>query len=114
MTRTACKIDANQPDIVAALRRMGAHATSTAAVGKGFPDIVVAYQPPHKGRAVWTPMEIKVPGCKLNQDQEDFHAACPAPIPVVYSELEATLAIAELARPVLCAKCGAAARREGR
>ena len=42
--RTAAKVDANQPEIVAALRLAGATVAITSAVGKGFPDLVVGYE----------------------------------------------------------------------
>ena len=41
--RRAAKIDANQPDIVTALRQYGATVHSLAQVGNGCPDIVVGY-----------------------------------------------------------------------
>ncbi len=37
------KIDANQPEIVDALRSIGAHVTILAAVGGGIPDLLVGY-----------------------------------------------------------------------
>ena len=40
----ASKIDANQPEIVAALRKVGATVHSTAGVAKGFPDLTVGYK----------------------------------------------------------------------
>lgn len=41
--RTAAKVDRNQPEIVAALRRVGATVLVLSAVGRGCPDIVVGY-----------------------------------------------------------------------
>jgi hypothetical protein len=41
MMRTAAKVDANHAAIVDALRKAGCSVTSTAAIGKGFPDLVV-------------------------------------------------------------------------
>ena len=39
--RRAAKIDRNQPEIVAALRKAGARVQSLAAVGSGVPDLLV-------------------------------------------------------------------------
>jgi Holliday junction resolvase len=43
MMRRAAKIDANQPEIVEALRRAGATVQSMAAIGSGCPDILVGF-----------------------------------------------------------------------
>lgn len=42
--RRAAKVDANQEQIVAALRAVGATVQTLAAVGKGVPDLLVGYQ----------------------------------------------------------------------
>lgn len=42
--KRAAKIDANQPEIVAALRKVGASVRSLAAVGKGCPDLLVGFR----------------------------------------------------------------------
>lgn len=42
--RRAAKIDANQPQIVAALRKLGATVQSLSAVGDGVPDLLVGFQ----------------------------------------------------------------------
>lgn len=42
--RRAAKVDSNQPEIVAALRKIGCSVTPTHALGKGFPDIAVGYR----------------------------------------------------------------------
>lgn len=44
--RRAARTDANQTDIVDALRKVGASVAITSAVGDGFPDLVVG----HRGR----------------------------------------------------------------
>lgn len=64
-----CRIDPNQPDIVAKLRKFGCSVAHTHTLGDGFPDIVVGYnglnfmfeiknplQPPSKRRL--TPDEV--------------------------------------------------------
>jgi len=40
---TYARVDANQAEIVKALRKAGATVHSTAAIGDGFPDLVVGY-----------------------------------------------------------------------
>lgn len=42
--RRAARVDANQTEIVAALRRLGASVAITSMVGSGFPDIVVGFR----------------------------------------------------------------------
>ena len=42
--RRAAKIDANQPEIVAALQAIGASVAITSAVGKGFPDLIAGFR----------------------------------------------------------------------
>ena len=42
--RRAAKIDANQQQVVSALRAAGATVQSLAAVGKGVPDLLVGFQ----------------------------------------------------------------------
>lgn len=44
MPRRAAKVDANQPEIVDGLRAIGCTVRSTAAIGRGFPDLVVGYR----------------------------------------------------------------------
>lgn len=72
--RRAAKIDANQEQVVSALRAAGATVQSLAAVGKGVPDLLVGYQ----GKTVL--MEVK-DGKKppsdreLTEDQLKWHGA---------------------------------------
>lgn len=42
--RRAAKVDRNQPEIVKALRSVGAIVHSTAAIGDGFPDLAVGFR----------------------------------------------------------------------
>jgi len=62
----AARIDANQPEIVAALRKAGVSVQSTASMGKGFPDLVAAL-----GERTWL-IEVKGPKGKLTDDQVAF------------------------------------------
>ena len=67
MTGKACKVDANQAEIVECLRGItGCEVESMAAIGGGFPDIIVSMN----GRN-WL-FEIKMPGKKLTDDQDKF------------------------------------------
>jgi len=70
--RTAAKIDANQNDIVRALRSIGACVQSLAQIGKGCPDLLVAY------RGKWFVAEIKDGSKppskrKLTPDEQEWH-----------------------------------------
>jgi hypothetical protein len=87
--RTAAKVDRNQPEIVEALRGIpGCTVTSTAAMGKGFPDLVVGWM----GRNYL--MEIKdgeLPPSKrrLTPDEKKFHHQWAGQVTVVNSVEEA-------------------------
>ena len=70
--RRAAKVDANQSEIVFALRSIGARVAPTHAVGQGFPDLVVSF----RGRNVL--FEVKDPSQppskrRLTPDQKIFH-----------------------------------------
>ena len=88
--RRKARIDANQVDIVIALRQIGAKVASTAQLGKGFPDLAVAY----RGR--WYLLEVKdgdlAPSArKLSDEEKLWHEefGTQAPIHVVHSVDEA-------------------------
>ena len=86
--RRKARVDANQPEIVAALRTFGASVAITSQAGQGFPDIVVGY------RGVNYMIEIKdsakPPSAqKLTADQEPFHEAWRGQIAVCNSIEEA-------------------------
>jgi len=51
--RLRARVDANQKDIVVALRAIGAEVTHLHAVGKGVPDLLVSY------RGFWFVLEVK-------------------------------------------------------
>ncbi len=51
--RRAARIDANQREIVATLRSVGALVILLSAIGKGVPDLLVGF------RGVWTLLEVK-------------------------------------------------------
>lgn len=77
----AKKVDANQGEIVKALRRVGAKVQPLHIVGKGCPDIAVAF------RGAWFMAELK-DGSKppsaqrLTPDEAEWHAAFSQQAPV--------------------------------
>lgn len=80
----AAKVDRNQPEIVAALRKVGAQVACTSTVGQGFPDLVVAF----RGRNIL--MELKdskqPPSARqLTPAQKIFHAEWSGELHVVES-----------------------------
>ena len=84
--RRRARIDANQTEVVQALRKIGAMVAVTARLGNGFPDLAVAY------RGKWFLMEVKdgtlAPSArKLTDEEKKFHAeyAKQAPVYVVDS-----------------------------
>ena len=68
MGRVAAKIDANQPEIVDALRALGCSVQSLASVGDGCPDLLIGVA------NVWFLIEVKMPGELLNPRQKRWHA----------------------------------------
>jgi Holliday junction resolvase len=62
----AAKIDANQPEIVEALRSVGCTVQSLATIGKGCPDLLAAKWP-----HVWV-IEVKGPKGTLTADQVEW------------------------------------------
>ena len=90
--RRAARVDHNQPQIVAALRAVGAFVQTLHVIGRGCPDILVSY------RGCWTVMELK-DGAKppsarrLTPDEVAWHALAKAPVYVVSSVEEALAAI---------------------
>lgn len=90
--RTAAKVDANQPEIVAALRRVGATVQPLHAVGRGCPDLCVGW------RGATFLLEVKdgakAPSKrKLTDDQVDWHDGWKGQVAVVCSVEEALAAI---------------------
>ena len=61
------RVDANQPEIVAALRQVGATVQHLHEVGKGCPDILVGF----RGQNFL--FEIKTRRGKLNRRERDWH-----------------------------------------
>lgn len=87
--RRAAKVDLNQAEVVEALRSAGVSVQSTAAIGKGFPDLIAA-----RGDRAWT-IEVKGPDGKLTPDQVKFIAAWRGVVHIVRSAEEALLLVGE-------------------
>lgn len=91
--RRAAKIDRNQPEIVAALRKVGAQVFSLAGAADGIPDLLVAY----RGQSLMLEVKdgTKPPSARqLTDDQIKFHAEWTGgPLFIVNSVGEALAAI---------------------
>ena len=70
--RRNAKVDSNQVEIVAALRRVGASVAHTHMVGDGFPDIIVGYRG-HNYMVEIKDGSKKPSAQKLTDDEKDFH-----------------------------------------
>lgn len=92
----AAKIDANQPEVVKALRKVGVAVQHLHSVGGGVPDLLCAYM----GRVFLIEVKdgAKAPSAqKLTPDQVAWQAAWPAPVHIVNS-IDAALEVAEFYR----------------
>ena len=87
-------IDANQSEIVAALRSAGWKVHDTHALGGGIPDLAVWRE---GGPRVW--VEIKMPGEKVTEaERAFFYEWGPGAAIVVYSSEQALDKLAEIER----------------
>jgi hypothetical protein len=94
--RRAAKVDANQEQVVSALRAAGAIVQSLAPIGKGCPDLLCAF------RGNLFLLEVKdgskpPSGQKLTADQQKWHQAWGALVEVVNSPEAALRAIGAMA-----------------
>jgi len=92
MPKFAARVDANQAQIVAALRKVGATVTPTHAAGAGFPDITVGF------RGVNYLMEVKdgvkPPSAqKLTTAQVKWHGMWRGQVDIVSTDAEALAVI---------------------
>jgi len=87
MVRRAARVDENQGEIVAALRRAGCSVLSLAPIGKGAPDILAGY----RGKNVL--LEVKRPKGKLNDQQKEFRDQWRGDLCVVRSVDEALMVL---------------------
>jgi hypothetical protein len=85
--RRAAKVDANQSEIVKAVRKIGANVLHLHQVGKGCPDLLTCFQ----GRNVL--LEVKQPGESLTKDQVEFIAMWGGEMHIVHSPEEAITAL---------------------
>lgn len=90
--RRAAKIDANQPEIVDALRKAGATVYSLAAVGQGIPDLFVGYA----GRTAL--IEVKdgsrpPSDRRLTPDQQQWHQNWTGGTVAVVPDVDAALKV---------------------
>lgn len=85
MSRFARKIDANQPEIVKALRDAGCQVHSAASLGRGAPDLLVS-----RAMRVWL-LEVKGKDGRLTPAQRAWHALWP--VHVVRNSQEALRAV---------------------
>lgn len=81
------KVDANQPEIVKALRKIGASVACVHEIGHGFVDLLVGF------RGANTMLEVKIPKGKLTPDEVRFHESWRGKIYIVHSVEEALKAI---------------------
>lgn len=79
----AARTDANQPEIVQALRKCGAAVTPLHRVGDGVADLLVSF------RGQWLLMEVKTDDGTLTPDQVKWHGQQKAAVHIVRSPLEA-------------------------
>lgn len=86
----AHRVDANQAEIIAALRRVGAFVVDTSSLGDGFPDILACYR-----QGVYL-LECKRRGGYLTPAERRFINNCPAKVYVVHNVDEALRAIGVL------------------
>jgi hypothetical protein len=85
--RRAAKVDANQGPIVEALRKVGASVQSLAAVGRGCPDLLVAY----RGRNFL--LEVKQLKGKMTPDQKRWFVSWRGDVALVRSAHDALVVI---------------------
>ena len=88
LTRPRSKVDANQAEIVKALRDVGATVQTLTQVGKGCPDILVGYKRLN-GRHANYLMEIKHGKGQLTPDEHTWHQKWNGQVAVVRTVREA-------------------------
>ena len=89
----AAKVDANQRDIIAALRGVGASVQPLHTVGGGVPDLLVGYR--KRNYLIEIKDGVKAPSARrLTPDQLEWHGAWRGSVSVVTGVLEALAVIA--------------------
>ena len=87
--RRATKVDANQAEIVAALRKAGVSVWVTSAVGQGFPDLVAGYRGITYAFECKRPRAPGQPAGELTDDQRLFFLEWRGQAAIVRSAAEA-------------------------
>ena len=87
MALRAYRIDANQKEIVAALRNEGFIVQHLHSVGEGCPDLLVGHS--HNGKPYNVLLEVKDAGGKLTPQQIIWHAHWQGQVAVVRNAEEA-------------------------
>ncbi len=77
------RVDANQKQIVEALRKAGATVQSLASIGKGCPDVLAS------AHGVNYLLEVKSAGKGVTDSECDWIEKWEAPVAIVYSPYEA-------------------------
>lgn len=84
--RLKAKVDANQPEVVKAMRKIGAVVTPMHQLGKGVADLLVSW------RQKWFVMEVKSKSkSDLTPDQIEWIAEQRAAVVIVTSPAEAVM-----------------------
>ena len=95
MKRKYAKVDANQAEVVKALRAAGCSVISTAALGNGFPDLLVARNGQMK-LIECKNGELCPSARKLTPHEEKFRTTWKAPVYTVNNADEAIVVISKL------------------
>ena len=93
----AARVDANQREIVSALRKAGMEVQHLHGIGRGCPDLLVGYS--HNGRKHNVLLEVKDKGGKLTAEQVIWHASWRGQVAVVSSSEEAIKVVLDHCRP---------------
>lgn len=86
------RVDGNHGEVIAALRKAGIGATSTASVGDGFGDVVAGF------RGVNILLEIKDGNKPMTADERKFAETWPGQIATVRNPEEAITAVLAYAK----------------
>lgn len=88
----AAKVDANQPEIVAALRKAGAFVQPLHTVGNGCPDLLVGYA--QRTAVVECKDGSKTPSARLlTPDQERWHREWNGGLLAVVTDVEGAMRV---------------------
>jgi|LakMenEpi03Aug12_release.lakeMendotaPanAssembly.Ray.scaffolds.fasta_scaffold494053_2 hypothetical protein len=80
--RKIARVDANQPEIVKALRKAGFHVTHLHTIGGGVPDLLIV-GPSRSGRILALLCEVKSAKGELTDDEAKFFDKFPAGGPAI-------------------------------